>query len=86
MEKELVRGDLSRRGFLDRSMAALTVGARKKGGRPAPRTSRSPSRKSAGSSSGFSGPPPAVPSRRSSGPVGGATTRGSLRNATGVAA
>lgn len=27
MEKELVRGSLSRRGFLDRSMAALTVGA-----------------------------------------------------------
>jgi len=27
MEKELVRGELSRRGFLDRSMAALTVGA-----------------------------------------------------------
>ncbi len=68
------------------ALVALVVGAAKKGGLTALSISRSPSRKSAGSSSGFSGPPPTVPSRRSSGPVGGATTRGSLRNATGAAA
>ncbi len=68
------------------AMAALAIGATKKGGLPAPSTSRSPSRKSGTSSSGFSGPLPAALSRRSSGPAGGGTTRGSPRNATDDAA
>lgn len=68
------------------ALAALTIGAMKKGGLAAPSISRSPSRKSAGSSSGFSGPPPAVLSRRSTGPVGGGTIRESPKSATDAAA
>jgi SRSO17 transposase len=68
------------------ALAAMAIGARKKGGLPAPSTSRSPSRRSGGSSSGFSGPPPIVPSRRSSGPAGGGTTRELPRSATDAAA
>ncbi len=68
------------------ALAALTIGATKKGGLLAPSTCRSPSRKSAGFSSGSSGPPPTRPSRSWSGPVGGGTTRRSPRSATGAAA
>lgn len=68
------------------ALAALAIGAAKKGGLPAPPTSRSPSRRSVGSSSGSSGLPPTRPSRRSSGLAGGGTTRGSPRNATSAAA
>ena len=52
------------------ALAALTIGARKKGGRPVPATSRSRSRKSADSSSGSSGPPRARRTRSWRGPVG----------------
>jgi SRSO17 transposase len=59
------------------ALAALTIGAREKGGRPAPATSRSPSRRSVGSSSGSSGPPRARPTRSSRGPAGVDTIRSS---------
>jgi SRSO17 transposase len=62
------------------ALAALTIGARKKGGRLAPATSRSPSRKSAVSSSGFSGPRPERPTRSSPGPAGGGVIRRSPRS------
>jgi SRSO17 transposase len=68
------------------AIAALTIGARKKGGRPAPTTSRSPSRRSAGCSSGSSGPPPAPRTRSSPGPAGAVITSGSHSSATAVAA
>jgi SRSO17 transposase len=68
------------------ALAALTIGARKKGGRLAPATSRSPSRKSAGSSSGSSGPRPERPPRSSPGPAGGGVIRRSLRSPIGAAA
>jgi SRSO17 transposase len=68
------------------ALAALTIGARKKGGRPAPATSRSPSRKSAGSWFGSSGPPPARPTRSSPGPAGAGIIRRSPRPVIGVAA
>jgi SRSO17 transposase len=68
------------------ALAALTVGTRKRGDLLAPSTSPSPSRKSAGFSSGLSGAPPTRPSRSWSGPVGGGTTRESPRSATGGAA
>ena len=68
------------------ALAALTIGARKKGGRLAPATSRSPSRKSAGSSSGSSGPRLERPTRSSPGHAGGVITRKSPRGVTVVAA
>jgi SRSO17 transposase len=68
------------------ALAALTVGARKGGGRPAPATSRSPSRSSADSSSDSSGPPPARPTRSSPGPAGVVSTRRAPKRATAVAA
>jgi SRSO17 transposase len=68
------------------ALAAIAIGAAKKGVPLAPSTSRSPSRRSAGSSSGFSGPPPVVPSRSWSGPVGGGATRESPKSATDAAA
>ena len=68
------------------ALAALTLGAREKGGRPARPTSRSPSRKSAGSSSGSSGWRRARPTRSSPGPAGAGTTKRSPRRRTGVAA
>jgi SRSO17 transposase len=68
------------------ALAALTIGARKKGGQRAPSISRSPSRKSAGSSSGSSGLPPIRPRRSWHGPAGDAATSGSLRNVIDVAA
>ncbi|MCL5734645.1 MAG: IS701 family transposase [Actinobacteria bacterium] len=67
------------------ALAALAVGAAKRGGLLAPSTSPSPSRRSVGSSSGSSGPPPARLSRSWGGPVGGGTTRGSPKSATGAA-
>jgi SRSO17 transposase len=68
------------------ALAALTIGARKKGDRPARTTSRSLSRRSAGSSSGSSGPRRACPTRSSPGPAGAVITRRPLRRVTGVAA
>ena len=68
------------------ALAALTIGARKKGGRPAPATSRSPSRRSADCSSDSSGPPPARRTRSSPGPAGVVSTRGSPKCVTAVAA
>ena len=68
------------------ALAALTIGARKKGGRPAPATSRSPSRRSAACSSGCSGVQRTGPSRSSPGPAGAGITRRSPSSATGVAA
>jgi SRSO17 transposase len=67
------------------ALAALTVGARKKGGPAAPATSRSPSRRSAGCSSGCSGPRPARRPRSSPGPAGAASTRRSPRPVIAVA-
>jgi SRSO17 transposase len=57
------------------ALAALTMGARKRGGRPVPATSRSPSRRSAGSLSDSSGPPRTRPRRSSPGPAGAASIR-----------
>ena len=68
------------------ALAALTIGARKKGDRLVPTTSRSPSRRSAASSSDSSGPPPAPRTRSSPGPAGVVTTRRSPRRVTAVAA
>jgi SRSO17 transposase len=68
------------------ALAALTIGARKKGGRPAPATSRSPSRRSAGSSSDSSGRPRAAPTRSSLGPAGAGITRGWPSSVIAVAA
>ncbi len=68
------------------ALAALAIGARKKGGLRALSTYRSPSRRSAGCSSGSSGPPPIRLSRWSSGPAGAVTTRGLPRSAIAVAA
>ncbi|MHB1032961.1 MAG: IS701 family transposase [Pirellulaceae bacterium] len=68
------------------ALAALSIGAAKKGVLLAPSTYRSPSRRSAGFSSGSSGPRPTRPSGWSSGPVGGGTIRESPKSATGAAA
>jgi SRSO17 transposase len=68
------------------ALAALTIGARKKGGRPVPATSRSRFRKSAGSSSGSSGPPRARRPRSSPGPAGDAPIRSSPSTTIAVAA
>jgi SRSO17 transposase len=68
------------------ALAALTIGARKKGGRPAPATSRSPFQRSAACSSGSSGAPRIGPKRSSPGPAGADTTRRSPKRVTGVAA
>ena len=68
------------------ALAALTIGAREKGGRPAPATSRSPSRRSAGCSSDSSGPPPARRTRSSPGPAGAVSTRRSPKRVTVVVA
>ena len=74
------------------ALATLTVATRpggRPGRRPAPSTSRSPSRRSAGSSSASCGPPsaPRPPSPRSlPGPAGAAGTNASPRSATSVAA
>jgi SRSO17 transposase len=68
------------------ALAALTIGARKKGGRRAPAMSRSPSRRSAGCSSGSSGPPRARPTRSSPGPAGAGTIRRPPKSVTAVAA
>lgn len=66
------------------ALAALAVWAAR-GDLLAQSTYRSPSRKSAGFSSGSSGPPPTHPCRSWRGPVGG-TTRRSLRRVTAAAA
>jgi SRSO17 transposase len=68
------------------ALAALTIGARKKGGPAAPRTSRSPSRRSAGCWSGSSGPGLTPQTRSSPGRAGAATTRRSPKPVTGAAA
>jgi SRSO17 transposase len=68
------------------ALAALTIGAREKGDRPAPATSRSPSRRSADCSSDSSGPPPARRTRSSPGPAGVVSTRRSPKRVTAVAA
>ena len=68
------------------ALAALTIGARERGGRSAPATSRSPSRRSADCSSDSSGPPPARRTRSSPGPAGVVSTRGSPSRVTAVAA
>ena len=61
------------------AFAALTIGARKKGGPIAPATSRSRSRKSAACSSGSSGPRRRGPMTFWRGPAGGVTIRRSLK-------
>jgi SRSO17 transposase len=68
------------------ALAALTIGARKKGEPRAPATSPSRSRRSADSSSGFSGPRPVRPRRSSLGPAGAGVTSASPSSVTGVAA
>jgi len=68
------------------ALAALTIGARKKGGLPARSTSRSQSRRFAASWHGFSGPRSMRPRRSPPGRAGGGSTSTSPRNATGVAA
>jgi SRSO17 transposase len=68
------------------ALAALTIGARKKEGRPVPATSRSRSRKFVGSSSGSSGPPRARRTRSSPGPAGGEPIRSSPSTTIAVAA
>ena len=68
------------------ALAVLTIGARKKGARPARPISRSRSRRSAGSSRGSSGPGSAPPTRSRPGPAGGVTTRRSLSSAIAVGA
>lgn len=68
------------------ALAALTIGARKKGGRPARTTSRSPSRRSADCSSASSGARRTSPTRSWRGPAGAGTTRRSPRRVTDVAA
>jgi len=61
------------------AFAALTIGARKKGGPIAPATFPSPSRKSAASSFGSSGPRREGPTTFWRGPAGGVTIRRSLK-------
>jgi len=68
------------------ALVALTIGARKKGDRLVPSISQSPSRKSAGSWSGSSGPPRIRQRGPWLGPGGDGITRGSLRNAISDAA
>jgi SRSO17 transposase len=68
------------------AFAALTLGVRKKGGANAPATSRSLSRKSAGSSSGWSGRRRERPTTSSPGPAGAATTRRSPKSVIAAAA
>jgi SRSO17 transposase len=68
------------------AFAALTIGARKKGGPIAPATSPSRSRKSAVCSSGSSGPRRERPTTFWPGPAGGATTRRSPKSVIAVAA
>lgn len=68
------------------ALAALTIGARKKGGSPAPTTSRLPYPKSGGCSCNSSGSPPGSPSESWPGLVGAATTRKSPKPATGAVA
>jgi SRSO17 transposase len=72
------------------ALAVLTIGARKKGGRPrelpAQPTSRSRSRRSAGSSFASSGPRSAARRISPPGPAGAATTKRSLRTAISVGA
>lgn len=68
------------------ALAALTIGARKKGRPTAPATSRSPSRRSAACSSDSSGPHRARPMRSSPGPAGAGTIRRSPRPVIVVAA
>jgi SRSO17 transposase len=68
------------------ALAALALGAAKRGEPLVPSTSPSPSPKFVGSSSGSSGRPPAPQTTSSPGPAGGAGTSKSLRSATAVAA
>ena len=68
------------------ALAALALGAAKRGEPRVPSTSPSPSPKCVGSSSGSSGRPPAPQTTSSPGPAGGAGTSTSLRSATAVAA
>jgi len=68
------------------ALTVLAVGTRKKGGRHAPSISRSPSRRSAASSSVSSGLPSTPRTRSRPGRAGGADTRRSPRNAITVAA
>jgi SRSO17 transposase len=68
------------------ALAALAIGARKKGAPPAPATSRSPSQKSVASSSASSGRRRERPTTSSPGPAGAATIRRSRNAATNVAA
>ena len=68
------------------ALAALTIGARKKGAWRAPATSRSPSPKSVGSSSAWSGRRRERPTRSSPGPAGAATSRRSPKHVIGAAA
>lgn len=68
------------------ALTVLTVGARKRGGLRARSTSRSQSRRSAGSLRGCSGPPSIPPTMSRPGPAGVAATRRSPRNAIAVAA
>ncbi|HEY7031026.1 MAG TPA: IS701 family transposase [Thermomicrobiales bacterium] len=68
------------------ALAALVVGAAKRGDPPARSTSRSPSLNSGGCSSASSGPPPARQPTSSRGRVGGVATRRPHRTATAAAA
>jgi len=68
------------------ALAALTIGARKKGAPRAPATSRSPSPKSGDSSSAWSGRRRARPTRSSPGPAGAVTIRRSPKPLIGAAA
>lgn len=66
------------------ALAALPIGACKKGRSLAPTTSRSPYPKSGGCSCSSSGSPPGNPSGSLPGPVGADTTRKSPKPVTGV--
>jgi SRSO17 transposase len=68
------------------ALAALTIGARKTGGRSARTTSRSPARRSAGCSSDSSGRPRARLTRSSPGLGGAGATSGSPNSVIAVAA
>lgn len=68
------------------ALAALTIGARKKGVRRAPTTSRSPSPKSVGSSSAWSGRPRRRPTTSWPGPAGVVIIRRSPKPVTSGAA
>jgi SRSO17 transposase len=68
------------------ALAALTIGARKKGAPCAPTISRSPSPKSVASSSALSGQQRERPRTSSPGPAGAATIRRSRNSATNIAA